>query len=653
VASPGSSREVAAVTYAFSKITPQLPEYTPVFAAVAIGVHCNSWVFNRLEAGLIGTALVDVGVHLSDALPAVVRPAIQLTGGDKAMTIDELRYLVHACTGLPSPGIKLEEVEMLAASTQRLIGEANFAKAAHLAVSWLQIRAPAKAKQQYLDALVAVCIRVCGEKPTHPAHPVLIARISTVLGSLLAREGHRDPPPITPPLLRNITGALVQISRGLLSQGDGRRTKGQALDFADMVEIMHLVTDFCYDHGPGASAEASEMLPRWAAESLGFVIHHRPLTRDAEPDLQSLLTLLRLLRRYEAKPAPEVENFVWIAKKLETHEHTANDSVLLAEIVGELVPQLPPAQRARFARKLFSKVQELPQESSTQSLDVARAATYQSIATRQLFQDADSKHMASVASVAVAGVARPTHKALASTRSPPTEDSASIRAVGEPSQFRLWDRLSPQGNVPTQNRQLSISHARMSKYPVEAAESNKVSEIEPRAVSELEQIEEDDIRINSQETVDHLQVRLEQALRRVAVLEEQALKRVAELEAKLEEQSSGLRDDLEDLRSRTKATEVKVENMPRDKIPATEASAMPGLPAMPDLLDWSSTFTFPGSSTDAAQRQPGNSAGRATLHVRRPFDFDEFRRSQTQGLQNERLRVLVPPDPMCPLPRKF
>jgi small-conductance mechanosensitive channel len=139
----------------------------------------------------------------------------------------------------------------------------------------------------------------------------------------------------------------------------------------------------------------------------------------------------------------------------------------------------------------------------------------------------------------------------------------------------------------------------------------------------------------SKQLVVDLQMRLEQALTRVEALE-----------AKLDEQSSGLRGDLEDLRSRTKATEAKVEKVeakPQGKI---EASAMPPLP------DWS--FPFPGGAfPDSSVRQPVANErvnpARATLHLRRPFDFEEFRRAQSQGLQNERLRVLVPPDPMSPL----
>jgi len=260
-----------------------------------------------LEAGLIGTALVDVRVHLSDTLPAVVRPALQdlQEGGHAAATIDELRYLLHACVHLPSPGIKLGEVEVLAALTQKLVAGANFAKTAHIAVNWLQIRAPAKAKQHHLDALGAACSRLLefGEKPTHPAHPLLVSNLSSALASLLAREGQKDLPPITPPLVRDITGALVMMTRGLLSQAETRPTRGQALSFSDWVEIMRTVTDFCADHG----SDSSRSLPMWAAQALGFTARraHKPLAQDVAPNLETLHTMLRLLRRYKAKPAPD------------------------------------------------------------------------------------------------------------------------------------------------------------------------------------------------------------------------------------------------------------------------------------------------------------------------------------------------------------
>jgi hypothetical protein len=580
-----------------------------------------------LEAGLIGTALVDVRAHISDALPAVVRPALRdLQGrGRDSATIDELRYLLHACTCLPSPGIKLDEVETLAMLTQRFVTGANFAKTAHLAVSWLQIRAPAKAKQHYLDALGATCARLIefGEKPTHPAHPLLVPALSPALAGLLAREGQQNPPPITPPLVRDITGALVLITRGLLSQAQTRPAKGQALSFTDWVEIMRIVTDFCDEHG------VSKTLPGWAAEALSFTVRraHRPLAQDVAPNLETLHTMLRLLRHYKAKPAPDGDFFVWVAKQLASHHQPESDPVVFAEIVGDLVPQLPRSERAQFTQKLFSKAQA-PQAIMTASGSQISRAPEVPTCTRQLLNDRVSSPKKNVASVVASSVSEPTAKARAST-------TADMRANPGARTRNLWGRLAPaEKRNMDWTEVLSTQHHQ--EDPSTANATPILSSTTPTMVPHDDYAEgEKEAPLASQQLVVDLQSRLEQALNRVEALE-----------ARLEEQSSGLRDDLEDLRSRTKATEAKVEKVeaaPQNK-PSFEASVMPPLP------DWTTAFPFPvEDSTLRQQASDRVSPGRATLHLRRPFDFEEFRRSQSQGLQNERLRVLVPPDPMNPL----
>merc|ERR1711865_894011 len=125
----------------------------------------------------------------------------------------------------------------------------------------------------------------------------------------------------------------------------------------------------------------------------------------------------------------------------------------------------------------------------------------------------------------------------------------------------------------------------------------------------------------AQPSVDELRMRLEAALQRVEALE-----------VKLEKQSLGLQGEVEDLRSRTAATEVKVDNMPRQG-PHVEATAMPELPSWPPAF---LPDVWPDFTEQDSRRRPHKSE----LRLRRPFNFEEFRRSQSEGLQNERLRVL-------------
>jgi hypothetical protein len=653
VALPGSSQEVAAVAYSFSKLSPQLPEYSPVFAAVANGINSNTWRFSRLEAGLIGTALVDVQTNL-DALPALVRPVLQNLHRadddskqvDQALTIDELRYLVHACTSLPRPGIKVEEVEVLATHTQRLIGSANFAKAAHLVVSWLRVRAPAEAKQHYLDALSVVCKRIAsGERPTHPAHPLLISDMSSAIEALLTKEGHRDPPPITPPLVRDIVGALMQISRGLLSQVDTRPPKGEALNFVDWVSIVRLVVEFCDEHGSGANSEASRILPGWAAEALGFVVlrAHRPLAAKTAPDLESLLTALRLLRRYKANPAPDRSFFVWVAKQLALCRETARDSVTLAEIVGELVPQLPPSERARFARTLFTKAQDvLPLTVDRER--TAMAAQDDQISMQQLLKTADSSApLAGVATVAPLKAPAGAAPSPVSMRSPLPHSMSKTHAKVSNAKNSLWGRLSPARTSDLEISPEDLEHERM-----ETVGSKQAKDLEHQRMETSEPKQAKDIAENRGDIPGTKSADIQLPDQDLRLYLKAALERVEMLEKKLEEQSSGLRGEVANLQSRVVAVEVKATaKCQRSPPDVSEAALMPQFPAMPQLADLDNIFpdTKPTQSTGVPARS-------TTLHLRRPFNFEELRRAESQSLQNTRLRVLVPPDPMHPFPRR-
>jgi len=327
--------------------------------------------------------------------------------------------------------------------------------------------------------------------------------------------------------------------------------------------------------------------------------------------------------------------------------------VMLAEIVGELVPQLPPDERSRFARKLFAKAQDAsPQHQSSD--EIATTMLQESDANvprRQFLKDAETLARTGVALVAHAGASR---AALPSQCLPRVGTSHRIGAA----QNRLWGRLSsasPPSEVnfalrakPTKlqenldgrqvepDRQLPLAAACAIDIPaVSAREADigkdvRVHEDIPVAV---------DTPPSAHPPIDELRDRLESALRRVEALE-----------AKLEKQSSGLRGEVEDLRSRTVATEVKVDSMPKFAASASEAAAIPPLPS------WPPSFLPDVFGSDALHQggsySNGSGSTKSTVHIRKPFNFEEYRKSQSQSLQNERLRVLVPPDPWRPFPGK-
>jgi hypothetical protein len=465
-------------------------------------------------------------------------------------------------------------------------------------------------------------------------------------------------------------GALMQISRGLLSQAETRPPKGDALNFVDWVGISREAIDFCDEHGTGSSPETtSSTLPGWAAEVLGYTVvrAHRPFAKKHPPDLETLLTILRLLRRYRAYPIPDKVFFVWVAKQLAAHHQTASDSVTLAEIVGELVPQLPQAERAKFARKLFAKVHDAPAFNSTSNDVGVPRVQEEPVSVQQLLRDVGDMPSTGVAvapaSASSLNLRAPQSEAMVK---PPKPSSL----VGMPSksghaQNRLWDRLS----LPSQPSRIVLamevpsasenaaSEFIQEKLSSENAEDARQWYAQPTTLASRQASKADEKpaeRIAGPDTIEEVPSQVAQPpVDELRVLLEAALKRVEALEEKLEEQSSGLRVEVENLRSRTAAAEVKVDAMPKHTQPihtqpiSEAASIISESAAMPQLPSWPPSFFL----SDSDVQRP-SMPQKTTLHLRRPFNFEEFRRAETQGLQNSRVRVLVPPDPMQPFPRK-
>jgi hypothetical protein len=458
----------------------------------------------------------------------------------------------------------------------------------------------------------------------------------------------------------------MQISRGLLSQVDTRPPKSDALNFVDWVSIARLATEFCDEHGRDRNPDASGLLPGWAAETLGFVVlrSHRPLAAQDAPDLESLLTILRLLRRYRANPAPDRSFFVWVGKQLALQHRAQKDSVILAEIVGELVPQLPQEERGRFARRLFPKVQETniakPRKQDTAWI------TKDHPSVQQLLRSIDSSPSAGIASIApLEGCVAPSRMLV---RSSVSVNAMKIQANTGDAKQRLWARLSPPSSSDHMGIVVQDTNS-MSLQEVAQVEQN-TSHLQPEMSSVVASSFMSDSDASLAEASDDTYEKpgnvsndifaepqpsgMQLDEKEVRMRLEAALERVAILEKKLEERSSELRGEVANLQSRVVAAEMEAKATPKFPECSSEVSGTMQLPALPQLPSMPQFASFHNLHPDT--RLPTQSAGvparSSTLHLRRPFNFEEFRRAETQGLQNTRLRVLVPPDPMQPFSRK-
>lgn len=680
-----SPQEVSAVTYAFSKLAPQKPGYSSIYDAVALGIIRGAWRFSTLQSAHIGAALADADAHLADVLPAVVRPVIQRIEHDAdahaALTADELRYLLHACVKIPGPGLMANETEVLANSTKRLIGSTNFPVAAHLTVSWLQIIPPAEAKKAHQDALRVACLQLSKEVPKNPAHPLPAAGLAPAVASLLARESEYSPPPLTPPKLRGIVGGLVLISKGLRSEAAIKGRK--SLNLSDWTEIAWLVAEFCelhegrtdigsddLDAKSVASQAGSKQRPLsgWVGAMLGYIFSHPDhlyAGRSAPADLDTVLSLLRLLQRYKPWGTPPPRFFVWAAKRIEDHHQAGSvDAAAFAEAVSHVVPRLPSVERERFTRVLLagaatpvssyvSRVQALQPVHSDETLPASPAPVQR---PRLL-----------IGAVPAASETISTSAVTVAATSPSVLSSHTLPAGrSTPRRPRLWDLLSEStvktdslnrdsseissvlGNTAADSSaaknldEVVIASADVSQVIAatiaKAPESVAEPAVEPATGDFTPTIASTSTPAEPLHRMDELQAKLERALQRVEALE-----------ARLEE------------------TEQRqaVQHMPGEKLGCSEQTG-PSFGAWePDdlfsdtVMGTSKKQTLPGmngvkSVSEKAQEHVSMQhagAAAAPLYFHRPFVFEEFRRANSSRLQNERLRVLVPPDhfPTWPL----
>mmetsp|Transcript_15705 Transcript_15705/g.36854 ORF Transcript_15705/g.36854 Transcript_15705/m.36854 type:complete len:776 (+) Transcript_15705:48-2375(+) len=398
--------DVVGIVCAFAKLQPQSVEYGPLYAAVMNGVKQGLWRLERLNAAMLATALADVGMRLSDVheeLLGSILSDIQAAAeddGETLLTVDELRYLVHACSHLSSEHASGLPMEALARETKKSLESANFGQAVHMLVSWLRLSTAVPPCQESFDIITACSQRLHHQRPQRPSHN-LPAAVAPLLEALLAPERQLESPPVTPPLVQAVVYALIQMSKAVYSASqlkamehgiaaqmptacfaDGvaipssesemrnSGTHSTVLDFRDWVRILAVVINFCNAHTPDGAAflqpssrstqqEKLLDLPRYAGEALSFVANSTLLrAQDLGPaDMDSMLTFLHMLRTYRSLAPPTEAIYQHMARRLVANLEAAGDlapgeHAKLGFLMEELVPYLPEAERQTVTRRL-------------------------------------------------------------------------------------------------------------------------------------------------------------------------------------------------------------------------------------------------------------------------------------------------------------
>jgi len=608
--------EVTTVAYAFSKVSPQQEEYQLLYDAVGDGLVEGLWRLNRLQSALIATALADMDTRLSDALPALLQQQFaELVEDPQArdeITIDELRFTVHAAARLPSPGLAAKEIEALADCTQRHVAKGNFAKQAHLLVSWLKMVPAPAAKEAHFNALQACCRALQQHQRQHyPAHPLPRQGLAPFFADLLAREAEQNAPPLTPPIMQDLVNALVKMSRAVQFYQPG---SSRSLSIDDWSQIMAMLAKYCEAHSIATQAPAASYqdtltlvqpskLPAWAAAALYHVLssaQQQRIQRSSPTQwvqLSSLLTLLRLARRHKPKPPADPEFFSWAVRLVEVHQRAGKiDDGLMADIVGELVPQLPEAERSKLTRVIMAR----PRPEAAEAAGASSSLPFEPVreaSKPMLLRGGEPNLQASIALAAP----EPCQSLWEPSHSPAF--TARLAAGG-----RLWGLLAtPQ--MPQQERQ--TSQASLLARPASTESVPSVPEaaqidlptadmeesVSPSAAQQSAQ--------NTGATVEELQRMLQSALQRVEALES----RLSDQEQKVKAQDHCNEHDDE----------------------GHYHSAIGGEGWLGHILP-----------PVAEQIQPSPAA--ATLHLSRAFNFEEFRRAHSARLDSERMRVIVPPN---------
>lgn len=606
-----NAKEVTTAFYAFSKLSPQMPEYRVFYDAVADGLIERRWQLEGMKAALVGTALADTETRLSDALPAVLQPVLQdLSQSEKAreeISVDELRFLVHAAVRLPTLLLE-KEIEALAECTERLVASSAFSVQAHLAVSWLRLTPPPSAKGVHLNALELCCKMLASHSKSHyPAHPLPPQGLSPAVEALLAREAEQNAPPLTPPVLQNITKGLVQISWGLQRYQWNHDPSRRSLGIDDWTEIIETLMAFCEAH-VASKDSGSTRVPLWAREALYHVLwraQHRRRAKSYDENLadmarlKSIRSLLSLLKRYKPSPPADPQFFQWAERVVRAHQK-AGDAVELVTVISELVPFLPDHQRSTLARLVMTE----PKADTSATWSSASSASSES--ARSASATARSESSESARRMFLDG-ARESLKApvVLSSRPEMMQTGSAQRSHG-----RLWGMLASPEAAPSESLRVKEP---ASQIPVESslkAEAEERQRIQATAELREETVEE-------RSSTPHAAVEeLQEMLR-------SALQRVEALESRIQDQERQA---------------ANKQNEPFDDACNKSLGAESG--------NWlTNILTAPAEQIQSSA---------ATLHLRRSFIFEEFRKAQSARLQSERLRVAVPPDhfPLWPITMK-
>lgn len=637
--------EVAAITYSFSKLRERWPEHQAVYDAVAEGIRYRVWDFSTLQAALVATAFADAQVHLSDALPAVVRwPLQQLIEDPKAreaLTLDELRYLTHACAHIQGPVLSAEEVEVICSCAARFAETSEaFPNLAHLAISLLRLPVPVAAKASHQQALRAVCVRLQGLTPHRSAHPLPLSGMAPVIGNFLAQEKLQSPPPLTPPVFGDIMLTLVLISRVTL--GAMRRMPEKAPErcfgFDDWMELAPWALQFCQAHSSstalGAAEGATQELPGWAALMLGhIVVCGRLIGRPVQ--MASLRRLLQLLRRYRPNPSPDAKFYTWASQEVvAASQRGFSDRNLLAKLVGELVPKLPDASRTHLAKVMMGGTQETMPATTHAAVPVMPVAS-----ARILFPAAAAGQPWSSVQVTLAAPA-------SSRAESPTELAREPAARSGD----LWNLLHPVGHASAAS---TAPAAAALQAPLTVAALHADAVRAPAAAREATSLDERAALASSAAVLapqaapgpdlGALTSRLELALERISTLEAR-LQRDGEQRPSKERPTSPERGPEEDPTCRAEPAEVE----------AATVAARQSLAGLAGTHEVASPWPVFGGWAPVVAAASGGPAYAAMLHVRQPFSFDDFRRAESKRLQVERQRRLMPPDhiPCFMFPKK-
>jgi len=449
--------------------------------------------------------------------------------------------------------------------------------------------------------------------------------------------------------------------------------------------------DFCTGHFSSPLQETSQTLPTWAAIMLGHIAGKawRRQRFAAEVDLESLLSLLRLLRQFRVLPAPDERFFDWASSQLSLHGSRESDPGLMAAAVAELVPLLPVKDRYRLANALLKgrAAQMLggPRNPETWQTGGSGATTTRSDAASQPPSSASTKLLHSSPEqpeedeLPLLQLRRPVFPRAEVSRLQRAKVDESPRSSTQDSKAGLWGCLSSDRPASGQ-RSPRAAPAEVVQEAPRAAPALVAQAVHQRSHKVYDEAINQVADASSPAQDEREERRQEEESGEIKVMRsklELAMARLEQLEAKLAEKQQGEQESVKHALNRVEALETRFEDHEQRQVEqdfekkrveqrqATASSTREGGGSMDRVGG------IGGGLAPAWPESPGGDGGKAleidaavsptdsegppvSMHLHRPFVFEEFRRANSARLQMERQRVLVPPDhfPMWPIPRK-